>query len=111
LFRSNQEDAMGKLADLFDRDMAIRGLAESTRHEYLKKVRDFVRFLGRSPDQATLDDVLKYQDQMIRGRKVSWSYAKVIAAALKFFFGTTLNKDWRLEDIPYPRRTGRRLPA
>lgn len=102
---------MGKLADLFDRDMAIRGLAESTRHEYLKKVRDFVRFLGRSPDQATLDDVLKYQDQMIRGRKVSWSYAKVIAAALKFFFGTTLKKDWRLEDIPYPRRTGRRLPV
>jgi integrase/recombinase XerD len=102
---------MGKLADLFDRDMAIRGLAEGTRKEYVSRVRNFVEFFGRSPSQATLDDVTRYQDHLIRERRVSWSYAKVIAAALKFFFGTTLKKDWNLEDIPYPRRTGRRLPV
>lgn len=101
---------MGKLSDLFDRDMAIRGLTEGSRKVYVDQVRNFVKFIGRSPDQATLDDVTRYQDHLIRERKISWSYAKVIVAALRFFFGTTLKRDWNFKDIPYPRRTGRRLP-
>lgn len=102
---------MGQLADLFDRDMAIRGLTDGTRREYLHRVRNFVQFLGRPPDQAVLDDVNKYQYHLTRERKVSWSYFNQTVAALKFFFGTTLKKGWNIEHIPYARRTGRKLPV
>jgi site-specific recombinase XerD len=101
---------MGQYAELFDRDMAIRGLMDSTRREYVGRVGNFVQFFGRPPDEATIDDVNKYQYHMTRERKVSWSYFNQTVAALKFFFGTTLKKDWNIKHIPYARRTGRRLP-
>src|SRR5258708_25250372 len=101
---------MGQLADLFDRDMAIRGLSDNTRERYLGRVRHFTRFIGRSPDEATLDDVNRFQGHLTQDKKVSWSYFILNVAALKFFFGTTLKKDWNIKHIPYARRTGRRLP-
>ena len=102
---------MGKLADLFDRDMAIRGLTQGTRTEYLRRVRKFVEFIGRSPDQATLEDIKNYQYHLTQEKKISWSYFNQAVGALKFFFGTTLKKDWNIEQIPYARRTGRKLPV
>ena len=102
---------MGQYAELFDRDMAIRGLMDTTRHEYIGRVGNFVQFFGHPPDEATLDDVNKYQYHLTRIKKVSWSYFNQTVAALKFFFGTTLKKDWTIQHIPYARRTGRRLPV
>jgi site-specific recombinase XerD len=102
---------MGQYADLFDRDMAIRGLTDGTREQYLGRVDNFIQFFGRAPDEATLDDVNKYQYHLTREKKVSWSYFNQNVAALKFFFGTTLKKGWNIEHIPYARRTGRKLPV
>ena len=31
-------------------DMAVRRLGEKTRHDYIKHIETFTRFLGRSPD-------------------------------------------------------------
>lgn len=44
-------------------------------------------------------------------RKISWSYFNQIVAALRFFYEVTLRRDWRIDPIPYARRTGRRLPV
>ena len=104
-------DSMDKYAQLFERDMAIRGLTESTRGEYLRRVRKFGEFIGRPPAKATLDDVNNYQYHLTREKKVSWSYFNQAVGALKFFFGTTLKKKWGVEHIPYARRTGRKLPV
>ena len=101
---------MGKYADLFDRDMSIRGLTEGTRREYIRRVRKFVEFIGRSPAEATLEDVNNYQYHLTREKKISWSYFNQTVGALKFFFGTTVEKEWSIEHIPYARRTGRKLP-
>ncbi len=102
---------MGQLADLFDRDMAIRGLTEGTRYQYLGRVRNFVEFFGRSPAEATPEDVNRYQYHLTRDKKISWSYFNGVVAALKFFFETTLKKGWNVQHIPYARRTGRKLPV
>jgi hypothetical protein len=34
-------------------DMAMRGLRETTQREYIRCVKHFANFLGRSPDTAT----------------------------------------------------------
>jgi integrase/recombinase XerD len=42
-------------------DMAVRKFGEKTRHDYIRHVKAFASFLGRSPDTATADDVRSYQ--------------------------------------------------
>jgi len=36
-------------------DMAVRKFGEKTRHDYIRHVEAFARFLGRSPDTATAE--------------------------------------------------------
>ena len=42
-------------------DMAMRGLREETQRDYIRFVRSFAAFLGRSPDTATAEDVRRFQ--------------------------------------------------
>jgi site-specific recombinase XerD len=99
---------MGKLRDLMDRDLQIRGYSPNTREAYLRSVRDFARYWNRSPEQLTIEQINQYQHHLVQ-RKVSWACFNQAAAALRFFYGVTLNKDWDIARIPY-QKTGRRLP-
>src|SRR3954465_3470670 len=38
-------------------DMAMRGLRSHTQHDYIRFVRSFAAFLGRSPDTAQAEDI------------------------------------------------------
>ena len=66
-------------------DMAVRKFGEKTRHDYIRHVAMFAKFLGRSPDTATADDVRRYQvhlsDSGAQPPKFNSS-----ASALRFFF-------------------------
>ena len=42
-------------------DMAIRRLDPGTQHQYIRHVKRFADFLGRSADKATPEDVHRYQ--------------------------------------------------
>src|ERR1700759_5728257 len=42
-------------------DMAMRGLRSDTQHDYIRMVRSFAAFLGRSPDTATAEDIRQFQ--------------------------------------------------
>jgi integrase/recombinase XerD len=43
------------------KDMAIRQLGPKTQHDYIRHVKRFADFLGRSADKATAEDVRRYQ--------------------------------------------------
>jgi len=45
-------------------DMRIKGLGEKSIKAYIRAVKDFAAFLGRSPDTATPDDLRAYQLHM-----------------------------------------------
>ena len=38
-------------------DMRVRGFAEKTCSDYVRSVRAFAAFIGRSPDTATIEDL------------------------------------------------------
>src|SRR6266536_430883 len=38
-------------------DMTVRNFGEKTRNDYIRHVRTFTAFLGRSPDTATAEDL------------------------------------------------------
>jgi hypothetical protein len=42
-------------------DMTVRKFAEKTRNDYIRHVKTFVAFLGRSPDTATPEDLRLFQ--------------------------------------------------
>src|SRR5947199_8347436 len=42
-------------------DMSVRNFGEKTRNDYIRHVRTFTAFLGRSPDPATAEDLRRFQ--------------------------------------------------
>ena len=44
-------------------DMRVRGFTEKTRSDYVRNVRAFAAFIGRSPDTATTEDLRRFQPQ------------------------------------------------
>ncbi len=45
-------------------DMTARRFSEDTKRDYVRNVRKFAAFLGRSPDTATSEDLRRYQLHM-----------------------------------------------
>ena len=72
-------------------DMEVRGFTPCTQRGYIAAVREFTVFLGRSPDQATIEDLRRFQHQM-RMRGASAATMNTAVSALRFFFGTTLGR-------------------
>ena len=42
-------------------DMTVRGFNEHTRRDYVRHVRSFAAFIGRSPDTATAEELRLFQ--------------------------------------------------
>ncbi len=73
-------------------DMTVRGFTACTQRGYLAAVRDFTAFLGRSPDQASAENLRRYQLHM-RSNGASATSLNAAVSALRFFFTVTLGRD------------------
>lgn len=72
-------------------DMAMRGLREATQRDYIRFVRAFAAFLGRSPDTASAEDVRRFQvHQAETGVQAPTINGSV--SALRFLFTVTLDR-------------------
>ncbi|MCU4161963.1 site-specific integrase, partial [Acidiphilium sp. AL] len=87
-------------------DMAMRGLREDTQRDYIRFVKNFAAFLGRSPDTATSEDIRRFQVyQHENGAQPPTINSSV--SALRFFFTITLDRpdlSRRLVIIRHPRK-------
>ena len=72
-------------------DMTVRGFGEKTQSDYIRHVRNFTFFLGRSPDQAQSEDLRLYQVHQ-REQGVQPPTMNGAVAALRFFFTTTCDR-------------------
>jgi site-specific recombinase XerD len=103
------EKAISPLRRRLLEDMAIRRLGPKTQHDYIRHVKSFADFLGRSADKATAEDVRRYQLQLASiGATVPT--VNVNATALRFFFKVTLKRS-DLADEVVSAREPRRLPV
>jgi hypothetical protein len=76
--------AMSPLRRRMIEDMTIRKLAPKTQQSYIRSVRDFAAFLGRSPDMASFEDVRRFQLHLA----ASGAHVPILnhaVAALRFF--------------------------
>ena len=87
-------------------DMAMRGLREDTQRDYIRFVKNFAAFLGRSPDTATGEDIRHFQVyQHENGAQPPTINSSV--SALRFFFTITLDRpdlSRRLVIVRHPRK-------
>ena len=71
-------------------DMRMRKLADKTQSHYIRAVRQFAGFLGRSPDTASVEDLRRYQLHLV-DQGISPVSLNAAITGLKFFFEVTLD--------------------
>ena len=87
-------------------EMTVRGFKEDTRRDYVRQVRAFAAFIGRSPDTATAEDLRLFQLHQTRIGMQPPSINSAVSA-LRFFFTVTLDRPdlaRRLTVVRQPRR-------
>ncbi|MCF3947338.1 tyrosine-type recombinase/integrase [Acidiphilium iwatense] len=87
-------------------DMAMRGLRSHTQHDYIRIVKSFATFLGRSPDTATVEDVRRFQVYQRESGMQPQSINNSVSG-LRFFFTVALNRpdlSLRLVLVRFPRK-------
>ena len=89
-------------------DMTVRNFGEKTRNDYIRHVKTFTAFLGRSPDTATADDLRRFQLHLtetgVRPPTINGT-----VSALRFFFTVTLDRpSWHAS---WPRARAAQDPA
>src|SRR5277367_4389304 len=72
-------------------DMTARRYKEKVQKDYIRHVRRFAAFLGRSPDSATSEDVRRFQVHMAT-QQIGAPTINAAIAALRFFFNVTLER-------------------
>jgi site-specific recombinase XerD len=72
-------------------DMTVRGFAEKVQNDYIRHVKNFTIFLGRSPDTATPEDLRGFQLHQ-RDTGVQPPTMNGAVSALRFFLVTTCNQ-------------------
>ncbi len=89
-------------------EMRMRQLAPKTRDAYIRAVLHFTRFLGRSPDTATAEDLRRYQLHCV-DQGISAITLNATITGLKFLFEATLGKPELMAKM-HPVRMSRTLP-
>jgi site-specific recombinase XerD len=103
------EERTTPLRERMIEDMRIRGMGDKAQQAHIRAIKDFARFLKRSPDTATPDDLRAYQLHMTTAGITALTFnARIVA--LRFFFGTTCGRE-EMKRLMQFRRQPQKLPV
>jgi integrase/recombinase XerD len=103
------DEAMSPLRRRMIEDMTIRKLAPKTQQGYIRTIKNFAAFLGRSPDTASPEEVRRFQLHLAE----NGAQAPILnhtVSALRFFFRVTLKRHDIIEHTTFIREP-RKLPV
>ena len=103
------DEAISPLRRRMIEDMTIRKLAPKTQQGYIRTIKDFAVFLGRSPDTASFEDIRRFQLHLAQ----SGAQPPIVnhtVSALRFFFRVTLKRHDIAEHTTFVRQP-RKLPV
>ena len=103
------EQPISPLRQRMIEDMTVRNFVEKTRNDYIRQVKTFTAFLGRSPDQAIPEDLRRFQLHQTRAGVRPPSINGSVAA-LRFFFTVTLDRPEMARHLTFVREP-RKMPA
>ena len=79
------EQAISPLRRRMIEDMTIRNFVPKTQSDYIRRVKNFAVFLGRSPDSASREDVRRYLLHLASSGTGA-AMVNGTGSALRFFF-------------------------
>ena len=103
------DEAISPLRRRMIEDMTIRKLAPKTQEGYVRTVKNFAAFLGRSPETASLEDVRRFQLHLAE----NGAHAPMLnhsVSALRLFFRATLGRHDVIAHTTFIREP-RKLPV
>ncbi|TYC60934.1 integrase [Zoogloea oleivorans] len=87
-------------------DMRMRKLGDRTQDGYVRAVRYFAKYLGHTPDTATVEDLRNYQLHLV-DHGASPTSLNAAICGLKFFFSVTLDRPElmaKMQPVHLPRK-------
>jgi site-specific recombinase XerD len=90
-------------------DLRIRGRSENTQKAYVLQIKKFAEHFGTPPDKLGLDEIRAYQVYLVEHKRASLSQLTQFVAATRFLYTVTLDREWTIGKVPYPKLP-KRLP-
>lgn len=85
-------------------DMDLKGFSVKTQLSYVRSVCALARFYGRSPDTLSDEELRAYFVHLKCKRKLARQTVTIALCGIKFFWETTLKRDFSVTGIPKPKR-------
>jgi site-specific recombinase XerD len=85
-------------------DMQLRGYSAGTVENYVRAVRDLAIYYGKSPDQIEPEEIRGYFLYLTKEKQFARSTTTVILCGIKFFYETTLQREWPMLELLRPRK-------
>lgn len=80
-------------------EMQIRGLSDKTLSGYYTSMRKFMDFIKKPPAKVDIDDIKKYQKNLIEMDYAAHTVNKELAA-IRFFYRHVLGRHWYSKTLP-----------
>jgi integrase/recombinase XerD len=96
------EKTISPLRQRMIEDMTVRHFKEKVQKDYIRRVKNFTVFLGRSLDTTTSEDLRRFQLHMTRNQVTAASVNCAIVA-LRFFFKVTLERADLVQRLTFVR--------
>lgn len=91
-------------------DMMLRQFSPRTCSSYVRSVLGLACHYKRSPDTITEEEIRRYFVHLTCERKLARPTITIALCGIKFFYETTLGRDWSLTGVPVPKRQNK-LPV
>ncbi len=101
---------MTKLRVRMYEDLQLRGFAETTQEAYVGAVKGLANYYDRSPSKLTEEELRHYFLYLVNERQVAASTFTIHISGIKFFFETTLEREWKIFGLVRPKKR-KKLPV
>jgi len=91
-------------------DLQLAGFSPKTQQSYLGAVRGLAKHYMRSPDNLSEEEIRQFFLHLVNERKSARSTVTIYLCGIKFFFETTLQRQWNVFSLVRPTRV-KKLPV
>jgi site-specific recombinase XerD len=91
------------------KDLELRGRSSGTVEEYVRKIRLYQEYYGKSAEELGIEEIRNYLHYLVTEKKLSASTVNLYNCALRFVYGVTLDVTLNYKKLVRVPQT-RRLP-
>ena len=91
-------------------DMELEKKPHSTQRAYIRNVGALAKFYETSPDQLSREQIRDYLVYLVQEKKCAGSTYRQALSSIRYFYRTTLGKDWLVPGIQHTR-VEKKLPV